>query len=486
MKFVQQCAGWKPWATRHTRLAVFILLTPMLFRNTLAACGDYPAVDNSYNDASGGPPFASGVTITYTCRSGFLPDGLNKVTCNGDQWDPFNFMCRPVNCGEPPSPENGRRIGNLYTFGEEVTFECDEGYILEGRTSTFCMSNQQWSNPTPVCNAVTCPAVVTPEHGKVFPTSKNSYGDEVRYTCDSGYEWTGTVWRTCQADRTWSGDDGVCQVVDCGEPADLYGVTFSSIPEGSTQHGTVITFSCVGDAELVGESLAECLIDGQWTEPTPKCYQKCSSVAVENGVFNGQARSSHNAAAQFSCDSGYRGHPSFGQVICNNGTWSPNTPECREIPKCPDPGLPANATRSREPPYYVDDKLTFTCPTGFNIKGSATLTCQNDKTWTTHLPACQQVTCPPLAAPDHGWFQPNDSITYGVTVHFYCYEKYLWSERSNERQCGADGQWTGSAGQCSKQEVETEPSRAEMRPVSLRLLTCVLLLLLLKNLHAHT
>ena len=37
-----------------------------------------------------------------------------------------------------------------------------------------------------------------------------STGDTCSYTCDTGYELTGSSTRTCQTDGTWSGSDTMC------------------------------------------------------------------------------------------------------------------------------------------------------------------------------------------------------------------------------------------------------------------------------------
>ena len=38
-----------------------------------------------------------------------------------------------------------------------------------------------------------------------------SYEDTCSYTCNTGYELTGSATRTCQSNRTWSGTDAMCR-----------------------------------------------------------------------------------------------------------------------------------------------------------------------------------------------------------------------------------------------------------------------------------
>ena len=37
-----------------------------------------------------------------------------------------------------------------------------------------------------------------------------SYEDTCNFTCDTGYELSGSVERTCKSDGSWSGDDTMC------------------------------------------------------------------------------------------------------------------------------------------------------------------------------------------------------------------------------------------------------------------------------------
>ena len=37
-----------------------------------------------------------------------------------------------------------------------------------------------------------------------------SYGDTCTFTCDTGYELTGSDTRTCQSNGSWSGSDVMC------------------------------------------------------------------------------------------------------------------------------------------------------------------------------------------------------------------------------------------------------------------------------------
>ena len=58
-------------------------------------------------------------------------------------------------------------------------------------------------------SVVNCTALEDPEHGTLTGDSI-SFGSEVSYSCDNGYILTGDADRTCQADGSWTGSDPIC------------------------------------------------------------------------------------------------------------------------------------------------------------------------------------------------------------------------------------------------------------------------------------
>jgi len=56
---------------------------------------------------------------------------------------------------------------------------------------------------------VQCPVLTAPDNGMISCTG-NGVGDTCTYTCDDGFELSGSDTRTCQDDQTWSGTDATC------------------------------------------------------------------------------------------------------------------------------------------------------------------------------------------------------------------------------------------------------------------------------------
>ena len=61
---------------------------------------------------------------------------------------------------------------------------------------------------------VSCPSLTNYDNGVINCSLGDdrvlSYEDTCTYTCNTGYELTGSDTRTCQSDGSWSGSDVMC------------------------------------------------------------------------------------------------------------------------------------------------------------------------------------------------------------------------------------------------------------------------------------
>ncbi|XP_029694158.1 CUB and sushi domain-containing protein 3-like isoform X4 [Takifugu rubripes] len=58
-------------------------------------------------------------------------------------------------CPEPLPPSNGQRVGERYTVGDMVSFQCSQGFMLQGNAYITCMPGpvRRWNYPVPLCLA---------------------------------------------------------------------------------------------------------------------------------------------------------------------------------------------------------------------------------------------------------------------------------------------------------------------------------------------
>ena len=93
-----------------------------------------------------------GATVTFTCHDGYKSDNSEDLTCNetGD-WSGTPPVCTIVSCNTIDTLDNGIVIGNVYTFGAVITFNCSNGFQLNGASSIQCLADASWSASIPSC-----------------------------------------------------------------------------------------------------------------------------------------------------------------------------------------------------------------------------------------------------------------------------------------------------------------------------------------------
>ena len=115
--------------------------------------------------------------------------------------------------------------------GDDCSFTCNTGYELTGSDTRTCQSNGSWSGSADVCRrgmlqscllliemkfvSVPCPSLTDPSNGMITCSLGDdgvpSYEDTCSFTCNTGYELTGSDTRICQSNGNWSGSDDVCR-----------------------------------------------------------------------------------------------------------------------------------------------------------------------------------------------------------------------------------------------------------------------------------
>lgn len=48
--------------------------------------------------------------------------------------------------------QNGLITGNRYSCGANITFSCDNGFYIVGRSILYCLPNGSWSFSLPSCS----------------------------------------------------------------------------------------------------------------------------------------------------------------------------------------------------------------------------------------------------------------------------------------------------------------------------------------------
>ncbi|XP_051038037.1 CUB and sushi domain-containing protein 1 [Phodopus roborovskii] len=87
-------------------------------------------------------------------------------------------------CQEPVLPSNGIKIGDRYMVNDVLSFQCEPGYTLQGRSHISCMPGtvRRWNYPSPLCIA-TCGGTLRSMSGVILsPGFPGSYPNNLDCT----------------------------------------------------------------------------------------------------------------------------------------------------------------------------------------------------------------------------------------------------------------------------------------------------------------
>ena len=148
---------------------------------TAVDCGPL-TINNGLVSTSSGTIFM--MTATYTCDTGYVRVGSESRTCGASGtsgattltdgvWSPAAPVCErmhvikcftmtdtsllshsAVSCGNPPTVTNSGRTSTGTTFGETTTYTCNTGYQWSGSAMITCLASGSWST-APVCTGKT-------------------------------------------------------------------------------------------------------------------------------------------------------------------------------------------------------------------------------------------------------------------------------------------------------------------------------------------
>ncbi|XP_065916123.1 uncharacterized protein [Dysidea avara] len=313
-------------------------LSQQLCKNRIS-CPSLTAPNNGMIDCTGNM-FED--TCTFSCDQGYELSGSKTLTCQSDQtWNGTNVMCTPVSCQQfTTAPNNGmiNCTGNI--FEDTCTFSCNQGYELSGSEKRTCQSNKFWNGTKAMCTKVSCPSLTAPNNGMIDCTG-NMFEDTCTFSCGQGYELSGSETRTCQSNTTWNGTDVMCTPVSCPS---LTAPNNGMIDCTGNMFEDTCTFSCDQGYELSGNETRTCQSNTTWNGTDVMCTPvSCQQLATA---------------------------PNNGMIDCTGNMF--------------------------------EDTCTFSCDQGYELNGSENRTCRSDKIWSGTEAMCTKVSCPSLTAPNNG------------------------------------------------------------------------------------
>ncbi len=328
-----------------------------------------PTLSAPTNGGVTAPSLTYGSTGTYSCNGGYAMTGSATTTCTAaGTWSSAAPTCAPTitpctpnpclnngscnvaglgytctcapgysdtNCGTPvtcstgvSAPTNGSVSATSATLGNSVSYQCNNGYTQTGGSATrTCQTDGTFSGTPATCGPVTCSGAVAPQNGNVSSASA-TFGNNVTYSCNTGYTMNGSNSRACQANGTFAGAAPTCAPVDCGAPT-APGNGGASAPV--TTYGSTVTWSCGAGYGLVGGGTGTCQANATWTT-APTCTTDCGTLtAPTNGGVTYNPNTLLNGVANYTCNANATMNGAATRT-CSAAGWSGAAPTCTVVP----------------------------------------------------------------------------------------------------------------------------------------------------------
>ncbi|XP_009463944.1 PREDICTED: complement receptor type 2-like [Nipponia nippon] len=398
-----------------------------------------PVPDIAHGQLKPAQNFTSGSMAVLQCDAGYVPVGATTtVRCLGNgRWYPRVLACTlEAQC---PSPvlRHGREVSPRkaeYTFGHQVEFQCDPGYVLRGSQRIQCWSDGTWRPPVPYCDQV-CgppPKITNGQHSGLrmeqFP-----YGLEVKYSCLEGLSLIGDESIYCTSDDgenlTWSGLAPECRLVRCPKPAVERGRM--TLQRFTFPYGAAVRFSCDEGFVLRGDAESRCLADGAWHPPLPTCQPgDCGPPPLMN--YSRPSSDEHASSfptgsrVTYTCLEGTIKIPGRSDTVeCLPGArWSKLPEPCGRSCAAPTRLRFAALSKADERINFfpVGTNVSYVCRPGYEntSESSPTSTCLENLAWSEAAELCRRKSCGDPGALPGGRMVVLTDFQFGARVNVFC------------------------------------------------------------------
>ncbi|XP_078588481.1 uncharacterized protein LOC144869249 [Branchiostoma floridae x Branchiostoma japonicum] len=192
---------------------------------------------------------------------------------------------------------------------------------------------------------------------------------------------------------------------------------------------------------------------GGWTLRRIGLAIPCPTLsAPTNGALSSTGATSYQDRVTFTCNTGYVLSGAAVTTCQYNGTWSNAVPTCTPR-QCRSLTAPTNGALNSTGANSYQDVVTFTCNTGYQLNGVSSVTCQADGRWSGPVPTCT-VPCLTLTAPENGALSPAGATSYLTRVTFTCNRGYERNGASYA-SCQADGTWSNAVPTCTPRQCRS-------------------------------
>ncbi|XP_061093277.1 P-selectin-like isoform X1 [Conger conger] len=400
-------------------------------------------------------------SCTLHCAQGFSLMGAPHLQCQASgHWDADPPLCQAVKCPELSSAPTRRRMKCTHAIGPDsynstCEFSCEEGFELNGPSSTWCNSSGSWSDAMPICEARRCDRQTVPPHGSLHcfhPYEGFSFSSSCNVSCEEGFLLNGTASTQCTSLGLWTEPPPHCQAQRCDTlTAPLHGSLHCFHPHEEFSFSSSCNVSCEEGFLLNGTASTLCTSLGVWTEPPPLCQARRCDVLT--APIHGSLHCSHphkefsfNSTCNMSCVEGFLLNGAASTQCTSMGVWTEPPPLCLAR-RCDTLTAPLHGFLHCSHPheeFSFSSSCNVSCVEGFLLNGTDSTQCTSLGVWTEPRPLCQAQRCDTLTAPLHGslhCFHLHEEFSFSSSCNVSCEEGFLLNGAASP-QCTSLGVWT--------------------------------------------
>ncbi|XP_027000357.2 complement component receptor 1-like protein isoform X2 [Tachysurus fulvidraco] len=367
-------------------------------------------------------PFPEGTSIKFKCSTGYIPVSRavsSSVTCNGNQWSELELQCKKKSCGNPGEIPYGKYVyqaEEAVLFGAVITAVCNKGYQLVGYDIRTCRANG-WDGRPPDCEVVKCQPPPDVKDGTFEPVEDQyAYEEGVSYSCKRGLDLIGSSILTCSDKGHFQPNPPQCLLVTCDRP-DIPNAVRIEGKSPPYKYSEFVRYQCNKGFKMEGADRMVCTEKG-WDPPPPQCtvITCVNPPDLTNGHFTPKKELyEYEQKVTYSCDEGFE-LKGTSSILCTlQGTFEPLLSQCLVI-TCDPPFIDHGVVNVSLPSYKYNDQVHISCNEGFKIDGSSILTCK-DHVWSPSLPRCIELTC---SAPEI-----LNAFIFKGKASFYKYKSFI-------------------------------------------------------------
>ncbi|XP_077970545.1 sushi, von Willebrand factor type A, EGF and pentraxin domain-containing protein 1-like [Styela clava] len=405
----------------------------------------------------------SGGSINLSCEPKYRLMGEYKRYCEANgKFDPpiEDNLCMRTGCKPPPKFKNGKYTpgpgyDNWYEESDEIKYECDEYYYLDGKYKRTCSRSGKFIFGEPKCIEIRCDKPMEIDNGDFSPV-RDDYAvtDSVTYECKVNYRLsTKSGKRTCVQKTTKTAEfetEPSCIRIECDKPKEIKYGSFGK--KKNYYVGTTVEYTCDDGFYLKGESEIECLLNKDKLtadfEKEPECRPiLCDKpMAPAKGSFSPEKSTYRlEESIKFMCMKNYYlDGPTRATCVEDTRTKGKFTkfPKCIEV-RCDKPMVPNKGSIDpSEDDYPVGADITYSCDTNYKLMpedGGRTCTLLSDMKSASFGPGaiCERIECDDPMNIENGDFDPSPKgpFTVGYVVNYKCKRGYKFSTKFTDSTC---------------------------------------------------